>query len=594
MAGYFILNANRSDNPVSLFSRKVLVRLLALSATMAFVLGCVVLLLYSQERNHETFLLEQQGLQRIDHDCKLLETQVESLRSDLLYLAEQDMLQRFLSGDEAARDELANDYVHFAQRRGIYDQIRFLDMTGKEAVRVNCRENVAKIVPITSLQVKTDRDYYQHAVKLDPGKVFVSDFDLNIEHGKVQKPVEPVVRFLTPVADSSGTKRGLLALNCSGKELLDGFDEVSLPGITLLINAEGEYIQAQHSQDNWGWLLGHDRNAPAHFPDAWKQFNNKTEGQFSTPEGLFTFRRFALSQYPRVEGSVTTVDRAQENLPGAEPLILVTYVPPELQTASSSKLLSQLLLIYAGAMILIVTLGWYWARSAAIRKRQASSIAASESRLRTLSNQILDAQEQERRSISRELHDELGQQATAVCLDLQAASHQQDPERTKVFLGHAIQETDHLLQSLHEIASRVRPPVLDDLGLHDAVESLTADIDRRAGISVDTKLDFDDQNISPRIGENVYRIAQEGLRNIAKHAQAQHAFLTIKREYKFLRLILEDNGVGCDLVQIKSSRLGILGMQERTELLGGSFAVFSEPGAGMRIDVTIPLENENN
>jgi signal transduction histidine kinase len=553
------------------------------------------MMLYLQERAHEQASLQQQGRQRVAQESEFLRREIQAVRSDVLFLAEQEALQRFLSSDEAARRELASDYVSFAIRRAVYDQIRFLDNSGKEVIRVNFEAGRAEVVPEDKLQIKADRYYYRDALKLRAGEVFVSDFDLNVERGKIQQPLRPVLRFLAPVIDDAGEKQGLLAINYSGEYLLRKLNEVSLPGSTMLVNLHGEYIRALNPADAWGWLLGHNRSFQRHFRMGWREISSKPEGQFSNAEGLFTFRRVDLSDSRETDANATATNAASyvarpSDDPASTPLILVTYVPPELQHVGSTKLLRQLMLMYAGAMVLLLILGWYWARSACIREEQAQSIVASESRLRALSNQLLTAQEEERRSISRELHDELGQQVTAISLDLRSSQRQQDPARAQSLLSLAIEETDHLLKSLHEIASRVRPAVLDDLGLRDAVQSLVSETQRRTGIMIKTRFEFDEQCVLPRIGENVYRILQEGLSNITKHSQAQEACVTIELASSQLRMTIEDHGAGFHPGQRDTSRLGILGMQERAELLGGSFTLSSAPGAGARIEVSIPLQ----
>lgn len=547
--------------------------------------------LYVQERGHEDSLLQQQELQRVDEQFEFLTGEIESVRSDVLYLSEQTALQRLLDGDQAARRNLELEYARFATRRSVYDQVRFLDTTGKEVIRVNFRKGSAEVVSVNNLQTKADRYYYQSAVQLSVGEVFVSEFDLNVEHGQIERPLAPVLRILTPVIDDAGNTRGLLALNYKGDHLLRALKEPSHPGSTLLVNSAGQYIHGPTPEDAWGWLLGHSQAFPQHFPVAWEKIAAEANGQFSTDEGIFTFRRVTLSRSSTRGRAIETSQTPIKNAGDAE-LILVTFVPPELRYAASTKLLRQLMWMYAGAMILLTTFGWYWARSASIRRQQANSIVASEARLRALSDQLLMAQEEERRNISRELHDELGQQVTAIGLDLRSAVRQQDGARARALLERAIEETDHLLESVHEVASRVRPSVLDDLGLHDAVESLTSEIGRRTDVTVTTKLDFGDHRVSPKIGENVYRILQEGLLNVVRHAGTRQAFVTIELEPNQLRMTLEDHGVGFDPQRRDDSRLGILGMQERAELLGGRFFLSSKRGGGgTRIDISIPLTN---
>ena len=121
------LNANREAVRSSLFSREVFGRLLTLAGAAGILLAAVVVVIYLQECDHETSLSRQQGRQRVDQELEFLLHEIESVRSDVLYLAEQELLQRFLAGQEDARRELEREYVRFVTRRSVYDQIRFLD-----------------------------------------------------------------------------------------------------------------------------------------------------------------------------------------------------------------------------------------------------------------------------------------------------------------------------------------------------------------------------------------------------------------------------------------------------------------------------------
>ena len=136
---------------------------------------------------------------------------------------------------------------------------------------------------------------------------------------------------------------------------------------------------------------------------------------------------------------------------------------------------------------------------------------------------LLEAQETERRNLSRVLHDELGQLVTAIRLDLGSLERKQSDSEANSLLQRAIEETDQLLRSLHEIASRARPSVLDDLGLKDAIESFVSEYQRRTGVSVTAHLLFEQDKIPTRIGENAYRIVSEALSNVATHAEAGEA-----------------------------------------------------------------------
>ncbi|MEZ6115443.1 MAG: sensor histidine kinase [Pirellulaceae bacterium] len=195
--------------------------------------------------------------------------------------------------------------------------------------------------------------------------------------------------------------------------------------------------------------------------------------------------------------------------------------------------------------------------------------------------------------MSRTLHDELGQIVTAIKLDLKSASRDELTNRTEKLIQNALAGSDELLKSIHQIASTVRSSVLDDLGLPDAVESYVDEFRQRTGIAVEAKLQFVRKSVPPLIGDNVYRILQESLTNIAKHAAAHRVEIVLQAEADALELTVADDGCGFETSTLDdTNRLGMLGMRERTELLGGSFQVHSAPSEGTRIHLRIALPSQ--
>ena len=187
----------------------------------------------------------------------------------------------------------------------------------------------------------------------------------------------------------------------------------------------------------------------------------------------------------------------------------------------------------------------------------------------------------QRNGLSRDLHDQLGQQVTAISLDLRSLQKKTRESDASPLLRKAIEETDELLQSLHEIATRVRPSVLDDLGLPDAVDSLLTEYQQRTGVQVSSQLHFHEDRIPAPVRENVYRILQEALANVASHAKVDEAQVIIQTDRHMLRMSVRDAGIGFQPNgQQQSTRLGILGMRERVELLNGQFELESTPGEG--------------
>ncbi len=552
----------------------------------------IVAILYQQDVRHQRTLLEQESQHLLNLQHELLTFELQAVQSDLLFLANQQTLQRFLSGDRSARSELEHEYISFAVHKGVYDQIRCLDAAGQETVRVNYRQGKTQAVPQGKLQSKATRYYYRQALSLKRGEVLISSFDLNVEHGRIQQPIKPVIRFLTPTFDHFGQKRGLLALNYLGSHLLAKLKQTSASfrGQTMLLNTQGEYLQSPHPSHQWGWLLGHPHSFRSGFPLVWEQLKNPTVDRLPRGGHLYLFQRVPLGRrLPAEGGNSTELHPLDSNF-----LILVGYISSAVANAHSRALLNQLMVMFGGIMVVVAFLSLYWARSREIRRYHEQRIVESELRLRQLSAMLLAAQEAERRNLSRDLHDELGQQVTCICLDLQSISQDYLDTRSKGLLLQALSGTRQLLKSLHEVAARVRPSVLDDLGLQQAVESFLDDYQQRTGLAILSRLSLSGQQIAPAVGENVYRILQEALTNVASHAQVTQAEVILQVKDQMLHLFVQDRGIGFPPTQLtNSTRLGILGMRERAELLGGQFHLKSEPGEGTQIRVEIPLNQDS-
>jgi len=216
-------------------------------------------------------------------------------------------------------------------------------------------------------------------------------------------------------------------------------------------------------------------------------------------------------------------------------------------------------------------------------------------RLRNLSRQILSAQEQERKKISRELHDVIAQTLTGI--NIQLAKLRTEAGVNAPTLEKSISLTQQLVEKsvaiVHQFARELRPTVLDDLGLIPALHSLmktyTAQTGIRVGLTAFAKvedLDGDKRTV-------LYRVAQEALTNIARHSHASRAEVKIQKCAGHVNFQIRDNGKGFEaggaLRARKNSRLGLLGMKERVEMVGGTFLVKSTPG-GISILARIPFD----
>jgi PAS domain S-box-containing protein len=211
-------------------------------------------------------------------------------------------------------------------------------------------------------------------------------------------------------------------------------------------------------------------------------------------------------------------------------------------------------------------------------------------KLRALSAKLINAQEEERRNISRELHDDLGQILTAINLDLQRAIKSPIASKRLELLRQILSKNDEARSRIREISSLLRPGLLDDLGIREAIESYVSQFAARTGIPVELAVRCSSSDIPAEATTTIYRIVQEALNNISKYASANKVSITLGIEGEKIQLRIVDDGVGFDISQKRTEHtLGLVGMRERARLLGGSFLLEASPGAGTFIDVTLPV-----
>jgi signal transduction histidine kinase len=222
-----------------------------------------------------------------------------------------------------------------------------------------------------------------------------------------------------------------------------------------------------------------------------------------------------------------------------------------------------------------------------------AEVQAGHERLQVLSRQLLEAQEAERRRIAHELHDEAGQLLASVHLALEEAVTGLPPGFRERF--HPVREhLDAIETQLRRLSHELRPTILDDLGLLPALQFLADGVAARTGlrIRVDSALDG---RLAPAVETALYRIMQEGLTNVIKHAGAANVQLQLRRDVQMVHGLLYDDGAGFFVDQVLSRTgprsLGLLGMRERLEALGGTMHITSAPGQGTRLQVTLPVDS---
>jgi signal transduction histidine kinase len=214
----------------------------------------------------------------------------------------------------------------------------------------------------------------------------------------------------------------------------------------------------------------------------------------------------------------------------------------------------------------------------------------AEHRMRELSQQLVATQEEERKKLSRELHDHVGQVLTALRMELGSIDRLRAPGDAP--LAGAVSESrqlvDNMVRTVRDLALGLRPSMLDDLGLQPALEWHARDFTRRYGLPVDLTVTADLRALPDPYATCVYRIVQEALTNCVRHAAASRIRVTVGRSLQTLALSIEDDGVGIKPAGRKAG-LGLRGIEERVRDLGGTVRIESKPAAGTSLTVRIPL-----
>jgi signal transduction histidine kinase len=226
----------------------------------------------------------------------------------------------------------------------------------------------------------------------------------------------------------------------------------------------------------------------------------------------------------------------------------------------------------------------------AFAERAAVAIDLSERVARDALRRVVAGQELERRRLARELHDETGQALTSILLGLKGLEDAKDgPEisRSVAELRELVVET---LQDVRRLAVELRPKALDDFGLVAALERLAETFAEQTGIGVHVEAALGDARLTPEVETAVYRIVQEALTNVIKHAQAGTVSLVLTRKGDRVVTVIEDDGRGFDPAQADDARLGLVGMRERIALVDGRLSVESRPGEGTTIVAEVPAQ----
>jgi signal transduction histidine kinase len=231
-------------------------------------------------------------------------------------------------------------------------------------------------------------------------------------------------------------------------------------------------------------------------------------------------------------------------------------------------------------------------RNEEVLRRNEAEARASQQQLRELTARVLDAQEEERRRVSRELHDDLNQQLATLAIELgsiEATLPESNPEAHER-LRSLEKRLNGLSDNVRRTAYQLHPSILEHLGLADALETYCSEFSAQEGIKVCFQLRKMPGAIPKNVALCLYRVAQEALRNVARHSGAARASVTLAGAGGGITLTVADQGTGFDPSMVEGKRgLGLISMKERVSAAGGLLTINARPGVGTRIQIRIPL-----
>lgn len=588
-----------------------------------------------------------------------ISTTLTGVSKDLFIIRDLPQLRQFLnSRDQVSRQlaltEMERFLLIFAEKMTVYDQIRFIDASGAEVVRVNFDGKKASAVsppyfPLKRLQDKKSRYYFKETMKLNAGELFVSPMDLNIEYGRIEEPHKPMIRYATPVFDSKGLRRGIVILNFKAGCLLDIVKrhqkEEKHGESYYLLNRDGYYLYHPDSSRQWGFMLEKDdriqNDLPEFMPYLKEQCSSSVFLKVSPSGKKMLFTHQKITPFVSQAQMISLPDHSSgpisecKNTADRPYWVLVSTVseanimPLFMKYRASMVLFFGLLLF--GGVVIAYFLAWKISHPVQQLSNSAARIAGGDLSARVsvssgnelgklgkvfndmaealkkrqdqekffqrkLREEIVLAQERERKTLSQEIHDHIGQTLALLKMKIQGVKSKlpEDSMDITATLDENIELTNEMIRQTRTLIFDLYPIVLDDFGIIATIEWHTQQFAARTGISVTFEQTGNLIEPERSISVLILRVLKELLNNAFKHAETTNLQVLVLNTESAFELQVIDRGKGFNAVaycrKTQDFRgIGLLSIRESITGIGGEFIVDSSPGNGTTVTVKIPI-----
>ncbi len=346
-----------SDSPPSAagIARRVLGTTTVTALAMAAVLfGCW--LLYGHEADQVARRETERETLRVGLLSKLMQSELRPVAEDLRLLADGDGLRNYLETGSPDSLRAAIRRARFlSERKPAYDQIRYIDQSGQEVVRVN---QGGAVVEPPQLQNKADRGYFLKTSRLPPGALLLSAFDLNVENGRLEEPLKPTLRFAVPVFDSAGRRRGIYIVNYLGSTFIAHLQQLLPTGAKRLrlLNSNGYWLKGEDPRQEWGFMFPERKQFSLALADPalWERVRQLHDGQSLADDRVFTWRRLSPAELLGVESGELQADDGF--------LVVASEVAPSEWSALFAGLRQMMLIVSAALVLLTLSCLWFFRR----------------------------------------------------------------------------------------------------------------------------------------------------------------------------------------------------------------------------------------
>lgn len=347
------------DKTVNNESKKIIFYTLGVFILLSLTYFAITLVIQINVDNAQKNEILTQEAQLVDVEKTIISNKVNRLVTDLLYVT--DALELGDNGRGDYSDAEAH-WLAFANRKMIYDQIRFIDTEGNEVIRVNYSDKGASLTDSDDLQNKADRYYFTEAIDLEADQIYISKLDLNVEKDQIEQPIKPMIRLATPYYGARGQLEGIVILNYSAKDMLSQVEKIASTsqGQIFMLNDEGYWLY--HSADPskaWSFMYDNrlDESFKNDFPDIWQTIQTQESGSQILDTGIFSYSKILTADQ-------FTLDGDQSLAPGLGDWTIVSYIPPDSQEGQllTGTLLDTVLLVLKNnlfAYLLILTLALF-------------------------------------------------------------------------------------------------------------------------------------------------------------------------------------------------------------------------------------------